>query len=384
MHLSKEFASSRGSVFAAQDVHFETRDNEFFVLLGPSGCGKSTVLNLIAGLEQPTGGEIWFDEKFIASSDRNVCLTPKERNVAMVFQSYALYPHLSIYDNIAFPLRISRESEKNIKDSVDHVASMLKIGHLLTAKPGELSGGQRQRVAIGRAIVRHPAIFLLDEPLSNLDAQLRTSTRAELKNLQRQLGITTVYVTHDQVEAMSLGNRIALLRNGRVEQIGTAEELYEKPINAFVARFIGSPPMNLLESQLLEVNGMLSVIIGEQKIESIQFSARGQIIPGEYMLGIRPEQISIQPQSQSDSLKGEVFSVEPLGREILLQVRVGNQEVIVITTDKVYAEAKSGTIINLQFNFAEAHLFEKTGGQRAVLSPQGNRLPTEIARSREH
>ena len=374
VHLSKEFVSSRGSVFAAQDVHFETRDNEFFVLLGPSGCGKSTVLNLIAGLEKPTSGEIWFDEQLIASTDKNLCLTPKERNVAMVFQSYALYPHMSIFDNLAFPLRISRESEKNIKESVDRVASMLKIKHLLTAKPGELSGGQRQRVAIGRAIVRHPTIFLLDEPLSNLDAQLRTSTRGELKNLQRQLGITTVYVTHDQVEAMSLGNRIALLHDGRIEQLGTAEELYGQPVNAFVARFIGSPPMNLLESRLLTQSGLLAVTIGEQRIESAESTGLGAVKPGEYIFGIRPEHIHLQERETVDSVRSELFAVEPLGREFLLQVRIENQDANVLTTEKKYAGAKAGTILNLRFDLSEAHLFEKTGSQRAVLSPSKSEI----------
>ena len=242
VRLSKKFVTARGSVFAVRDIDLETTESEFFVLLGPSGCGKSTVLNLIAGLEKPTGGEIWFDEKLAASSDKKVFLTPKERNVAMVFQSYALYPHMSIFENIAFPLKVAREEEASILESVSRVSSMLGISHLLRAKPGELSGGQRQRVAIGRAIVRQPSIFLLDEPLSNLDAQLRTATRMELKALQRQLEITTVYVTHDQVEAMSLGNRIALLNDGDIEQVGSPEELYNKPANAFVAKFIGSPP----------------------------------------------------------------------------------------------------------------------------------------------
>lgn len=369
VHLSKEFVSTRGSVFAAQDVHLETRDNEFFVLLGPSGCGKSTVLNLIAGLEKPTGGEIWFDGKLVASADRNVSLNPKERNVAMVFQSYALYPHLSVFDNIAFPLRIGKENESTIRESVNRVASRLSIEHLLNAKPAELSGGQRQRVAIGRAIVRHPAVFLLDEPLSNLDAQLRAATRAELKSLQRELEITTVYVTHDQVEAMSLGNRIALLRDGRVEQIGTAEELYNRPANTFVARFIGSPPMNLLESHFIIENAMPAVVIGEQRVESVESSGFRPLAPDQYILGIRPEHIYIEEHERAGSFKSELLAVEPLGREMLLQVRIENQDATVLTAERKFARATAGAILNLRFNLGEAHLFEKTGAQKRVLSP---------------
>jgi multiple sugar transport system ATP-binding protein len=369
-HLSKEFETPRGSVFAVKDVHFETAENEFFVLLGPSGCGKSTLLNLIAGLETPTGGEIWFDDKLVASSKRGVFLGPKQRNIAMVFQSYALYPHMSIFDNIAFPLKISKEKDEHIREAVNRVASMLGIAHLLSSKPGELSGGQRQRVAIGRAIVRHPAIFLLDEPLSNLDAQLRTSTRAELKSLQQQLGTTTIYVTHDQVEAMSLGNRIALLRDGRMVQIGTAEELYEKPANAFVARFIGSPPMNLLQSHLFRIDEALFVGIGGQEIGPVPAEGLKRFAPGEYILGIRPEHISIQQgRTGGKAIRSQSFSVDPLGREVLLQVRIEAQDAAVLTEERRYAESKAGTHFDLVFDFGKAHLFEKGGEQRALFSP---------------
>jgi multiple sugar transport system ATP-binding protein len=367
VHLSKEFASTRGSVFAAQDVHFETFDNEFFVLLGPSGCGKSTVLNLIAGLEKPTGGEIWFDESLVASAERNIHLTPKERNVAMVFQSYALYPHLSVFDNIAFPLKIAKESDHSVQESVNRVATMLSIQHLLNAKPAELSGGQRQRVAIGRAIVRRPAIFLLDEPLSNLDAQLRTATRAELKSLHRKLEITTIYVTHDQVEAMSLGNRIALLHDGRAEQIGTAEELYARPVSTFVARFIGSPPMNLLNCRLYVLNAGWTVMMGGQRVEPVESSSWASLAPNEYILGIRPEHIHIEEHESARTFKAELLAVEPQGRELLLQVRIEHQDAVVLTADKQYAKAKAGTLLNLCFDFCEVNWFEATGAQRSVL-----------------
>lgn len=368
IHLSKEFTTRRGSVIAARDIHFETEDSEFFVLLGPSGCGKSTVLNLIAGLETPGSGEIWFGEKLVAAAEKKVFLGPKDRNVAMVFQSYAIYPHMSIFDNIAFPLRIARIAGQQIETSVKQVAGMLGIEHLLKAMPGELSGGQRQRVAIGRAIVRQPAIFLLDEPLSNLDAQLRTSTRAELKNLQRQLGITTLYVTHDQVEAMSLGHRIALLKDGRAEQIGTGEALYERPANTFVAGFIGSPPMNLLKSRLSEADGAMTIAIGGRQIETDALRGMHPHGPGDYVLGIRPEDISLQ--QGKGHLKAELFSVEHLGREILLQVRIEKEALTILTTDKKYADAKAGDILELKFNLAKVHFFEKEGEQKAIFHPE--------------
>jgi multiple sugar transport system ATP-binding protein len=221
-HLSKGFRSIRGNVFALRDISMEIENGEFFVLLGPSGSGKSTLLNLISGLETPTHGEIWFDRMLVASHAKGVSLSPKERNVAFVFQSYALYPHMNVFENIAFPLKIRGTERGGIRESVERTASLLEISDLLSAKPGELSGGQRQRVAIARAIVRHPNIFLLDEPLSNLDPQLRLSMRTELKKIQRSLGVTTIYVTHDQTEAMSLGDRIAVLRNGEIEQTGHA------------------------------------------------------------------------------------------------------------------------------------------------------------------
>ena len=218
--LAKRYKSLRGPVFALNGVSLEIEDGEFFVLLGPSGSGKSTLLNLISGLEKPTMGDIWFDGSLVASGSKKVFWSPRDRNVAFVFQSYALYPHLNVFENIAFPLRIKGVKKAQVKRAVEETASKLEISGLLCAKPGELSGGQRQRVAIARAIVRRPSTFLLDEPLSNLDPQLRFTMRSELKDLQRNLGITTVYVTHDQIEAMSLGDRIAVLRDGGIEQIG--------------------------------------------------------------------------------------------------------------------------------------------------------------------
>ncbi|HEY7368489.1 MAG TPA: ATP-binding cassette domain-containing protein, partial [Thermoanaerobaculia bacterium] len=238
--LSKVFRP--GQPPAVDSVDLESREGEFLVLLGPSGSGKSTVLRMIAGLEEPTSGEVWIGGRVVND------LTARERGVAMVFQSYALYPHLTVARNIAFPLRARGVPKAQQREKVERAAAMFRISHLLDRKPRELSGGERQRVAIARAIVRDPSVFLLDEPLSNLDAKLRASAREELEKFQRQLGVTTIYVTHDQVEAMAMGDRIVVLSEGRVRQIGAPAEVYDDPADTFVATFLGSPPMNLLES----------------------------------------------------------------------------------------------------------------------------------------
>ncbi|TNF48367.1 ABC transporter ATP-binding protein [bacterium] len=232
-----------GDVTAVDGVNLRSEDGEFLVLLGPSGCGKTTLLRMIAGLEAPTSGEILIDNKVMTE------LPPRTRNIAMVFQSYALYPHMTVFKNIAFPLRPLGTAKKDIKKKVEWSAGMFGIEHLLDRKPRELSGGERQRVALARAMVREPSLFLLDEPLSNLDAKLRTSAREELQQLQSRMGITALYVTHDQVEAMGLGNRIVVMNEGKVRQMGTPHEVYRKPADTFVATFLGSPPMNLVEKE---------------------------------------------------------------------------------------------------------------------------------------
>ena len=357
VELTKSFFSRHGSVLAVNNVNLEINSGEFFVLLGPSGCGKSTMLNLIAGLEKPTKGEIWFDETLVASASKKVFLPPKARNVAMVFQSYALYPHLSVFENIAFPMRISRTKEHLIKESVQRVASMLAISELLDRKPGELSGGQRQRVAIARAIVRKPNVFLLDEPLSNLDAQLRASTRGELKNLQRNLGITTLYVTHDQIEAMSLGDRIAVLKDGKIVQIGTPDDLYESPVNPFVATFIGSPPMNLLKSSISYDKGSFFITVGNTKIKLPENKAKK--IKGlkskDCLIGIRPEHIYINPTSAKQTLKGKITSIEPLGKDLLLHISIGENEFTAVSSKKRFKEFE---IVDVEFDTEKIHIFE--------------------------
>src|SRR5213596_975281 len=280
--LRKEF---EGTV-AVENLDLEVRDKEFVVLLGPSGCGKTTTLRCIAGLEEADGGEIYIGDRLVNDLD------PKERNIAMVFQSYALYPHMTVYGNMAFPLENARLSEREVVDRVNRTAKLLQIEALLGRKPAQLSGGQRQRVALGRAIVREPTVFLMDEPLSNLDAQLRVVMRAELKKLQKDLGVTTIYVTHDQVEAMTMADRVALLNKGMLQQYDGPRSLYSHPANEFTAAFIGSPPINLIECDL--VDGSLldaadfSVPLPDQFAE-----ACGRNSTTKLVLGVRPQDIHV-------------------------------------------------------------------------------------------
>lgn len=356
VNVRKEFSSLRGRITAVDGLDLEVDDGEFFVLLGPSGCGKSTVLNLIAGLEKPTLGEIWFDNRLVACMEKRVFLTPKERNVAMVFQDYALYPHMSVFENIAFPLRIARVDRDRVRASVRNAALKLKIGELLAAKPAELSGGQRQRVAIARAIVREPDLFLLDEPLSNLDAQLRISTRGELKSLQKSLGITTIYVTHDQVEALTLGDRIAVLKDGKAVQVGTPEELYSAPSDAFVAGFIGSPPMNLLKGSLLEEENRLLVQTGRLKLRLPEDKSTrlGELKHGEIMLGIRPEDMEVIRVKETGSHEARVCSVEPTGRDVILRLSVEGCDLSAVTRAGAYCE---GEDVYVRFDISKLHIF---------------------------
>jgi multiple sugar transport system ATP-binding protein len=357
LNITKEFVSLRGRVVALEDVSVKINEGELFVLLGPSGCGKSTLLNLIAGLEKPTTGRIQFDSTIVADTERKIFLTPKERNVAFVFQSYALYPHLNVFENIAFPLRIGHREKLEINKTVEQTAATLEISDLLSAKPAELSGGQRQRVAIARAIVRKPNVFLLDEPLSNLDAQLRIAMRAEIKNLQEKLRITTIYVTHDQVEAMALGDRIAVLNRGKIEQIGTPKVLYESPASIFVARFIGSPSMNLIEAHLSEADGKLYVILGNQKLivppEKIQNFK--ELKTNQFILGLRPEHITVSPADNTQTLEAAIHSVEPLGREVVAYLHI-NGHTVTALSDK--GDFKKGQQVRVKLRLNQMHIFK--------------------------
>jgi multiple sugar transport system ATP-binding protein len=359
--VGKTFHSLRGTVRAVRDVNLAVGEGELFVLLGPSGCGKSTVLNLAAGLVKPTSGEIRLGGKVVASGDGKVFVPPKERNVAMVFQSYALYPHLTVFENIAFPLRVAGDKQSDIRAAVAHAGRTLGIGEILHARPAELSGGQRQRVAIARAIVRKPALFLLDEPLSNLDAGLRASTRSELKRLQRELGVTTLYVTHDQTEAMTLGDRIALLRDGVVVQTGTPRDLYERPETPFAASFIGSTPMNLLKLSVLKEGGDLYLCLGRGRlpIPPKQAARVRSLGPAGILFGIRPEDVRIARGPVARAVTATVTAVENLGRESLLQVRVGEATLSVLSGDKTIRE---GETVALEIPLDTAHFFREGDG----------------------
>jgi multiple sugar transport system ATP-binding protein len=360
LDVTKEYVTLRRRTMALRQLNLEIRPREFFVLLGPSGCGKSTLLNVIAGIDKPTNGDIWLGEELFCSVKNRRFLSPRERNVAMVFQDYALYPHLTVAQNIGFPLRIRRVAAGEIDAAVAKTAERLGLGGLLAAKPAELSGGQRQRVAIARAIIRRPNLFLLDEPLSNLDAQLRASTRIELKELQVELAVTTVYVTHDQVEAMTLGDRIAVLREGRLEQVGTPEELYERPANAFVGRFIGSPPMNLLRARLSRAGetGTLHVAGNEVELsseESGRFSAAGS---DPFLAGIRPEDLRLTDGPAH--IRARVTGAERLGRETLVYVSAGEETVTFLVEEGIPA---SGEEVGMSLDLGRVHVFT---GERSV------------------
>ncbi|HEY7516255.1 MAG TPA: ABC transporter ATP-binding protein, partial [Vicinamibacteria bacterium] len=305
--------------------------------------------------------EILLGGETVAAPARKVFVTPKERNVAMVFQSYALYPHLDVFGNIAFPLRIAGWKEESIRAEVSRAAEMLGIGELLRARPAELSGGQRQRVAIARAIVRKPRVFLLDEPLSNLAAALRAATRAELKRLQRALGVATMYVTHDQTEAMTLGDRVALMREGRIHQTGTPRELYENPGTPFAASFIGPAPMNLLAAEVFEEKGGLHLRIGEERLSLPAGTAREarRLGAGRILLGVRPERIRIAGEPGPSALRGTVASVENLGRERLVSVETAGGVVAVLTDGEA---PKEGDVVGLELPLETASVFRPEEG----------------------
>jgi multiple sugar transport system ATP-binding protein len=306
---------------AVSDLNLRTRDGEFMVLVGPSGCGKTTALRMVAGLEDISEGEIKIGDRVVNE------ISSRDRDIAMVFQSYALYPHLSVYENIAFSLRLRKEKKAEVDRRVREAARILDLEPLLDRKPRALSGGQRQRVAMGRAIVRQPAAFLMDEPLSNLDAKLRVQMRAEISKLQRNLGTTTIYVTHDQVEAMTMGDRVAVMRRGELQQVAPPQELYDRPANLFVGGFIGSPAMNLLEAKLERRNGTLDVALGEQRIgiDDELLSARPALADYEgrkVVLGVRPEQLedaALVPDAGDDRrIRGRVELREALGSELMV------------------------------------------------------------------
>lgn len=363
----------RGRVVAVDHISFYVANGEFCVLLGPSGCGKTTVLQCIAGLIRPSAGEIIINEKIVTSVEKNIFVPPRDRNVAMVFQEYALYPNLTVRKNLAFPLECQRLPRKEIETRVNSVAEMLGILELLDRRPAQLSGGQRQRVALGRALVRQPAVFLLDEPLGNLDAQLREQVRYELKRIQRQLHATMIYVTHDQNEALTLADQIVLLKDGKIEQKGTPQELYEMPANLFVASFIGSPPMNLMEGTV--VTNAVSVEI-KTDIFTINTEALGitqDLAPGtKVMLGIRPADLADHPSSPADlHITATVDLFEPMGDSAILHVVSGGHRMTAKWRGKF---VRTGEPVSLFVNPLKIHVFALPDGVRVpkVLGNKGS------------
>ena len=350
--LSKHFKG----VKAVDNISLEIREGEFLSLLGPSGCGKTTTLRLIAGLETPTSGEIFFDEKTVTK------LPPAKRNVAMVFQSYALYPHMTAFENIAFALEVRGVAKDERKKMVEDIAVFLRIEDLLDRKPAQLSGGQRQRVALARSIVRSPSVYLMDEPLSNLDAKLRLLMRAELKKLQEKLKVTTVYVTHDQIEAMTMSNRVAIMNDGAIQQIGTADELYSRPASTWVAGFIGSPPMNLVDCSLTESEDEKLLDAGEFIIhldEDLGNLLMRNAGSAELTLGVRPGDLSIHSETQPNSIKGKIHTLEPVGEYAIVNVAVGDY-LIRAKVDPAFSGAPEEEVY-LTFDERAMYVYERGG-----------------------
>ncbi len=341
-----------GRTEVLKGIELEVPAGEFMVVLGPSGCGKTTLLRIIAGLESPTEGDVLF------SGERVTDLEPKERNIAMVFQNYALYPHMTAYENQAFSLKIARNKKRVIDEAVNRTAEMLGLEQLLARLPRELSGGQRQRVAMGRAIVRSPRVFLFDEPLSNLDAKLRVQMRVEIKDLHRSLGVTSIYVTHDQVEAMTMADRIVVMNGGRIEQVGAPLEIFDKPANRFVAGFTGSPAMNFL-SATIEANGSGALArVAENQAIPLQkgFGAeRGRGV----LVGVRPHQLAV---SETDGLHAVVKGVQPTGVETIIVCDADGRELVMQSLERV--QLQEGEEIRITANPGDVHLFDAETGAR--------------------
>lgn len=351
-------------VVAVNSVTFEIKDKEFVVLVGPSGCGKTTTLRMIAGLEEVSAGKIYIGEKQVND------IPPKDRDIAMVFQSYALYPHMSVYENMAFGLKLRRIRKKEIQQRVDEAAEILGLTTLLDRLPKQLSGGQKQRVALGRAIVRQPAVFLMDEPLSNLDAKLRVQMRAELKRIQEKLQATVIYVTHDQIEAMTLGERIAVILNGEVQQLDAPLEIYNHPANRFVSGFIGSPPMNFIKGHIVKKNGNFNF---ESEDLAIPLLAAindlvSPYVDREVTFGIRPQDIYEERRAksleQSHMLKMRVEFRELMGSETYLYMKCGATP-LVARVDAI-SNIKSGSSYNAVLNLQKIHIFE-ANTQKAIV-----------------
>ena len=353
-HINKSF----GDVHVVKDMNLAINDGEFMVLVGPSGCGKTTSLRMIAGLEEITSGELKIGDRIVND------VPPKDRDIAMVFQSYALYPHMTVRDNMAFGLKLRKLPKADIEKRVNEAAGILSLEKLLDRKPKELSGGQRQRVALGRAIVREPAVFLMDEPLSNLDAKLRVQTRAEIARLHQRMGTTFVYVTHDQVEAMTMGTRIAVMSEGLLQQVGTPQVLYDQPANRFVAGFIGSPSMNFLDVTFDSSGGTPKLVGPESWTANLphRFATSVGATSGRRLVaGFRPEHLELDPvEGDTVTIPGRADVVEYLGNEELLHVTAAGKDIVAIVGSD--HRVKPGDMLNLILPLSKLHLFDAESG----------------------
>jgi multiple sugar transport system ATP-binding protein len=352
-HVTKKF----GEVTAVNDLDIEIKDKEFLVLVGPSGCGKTTALRLVAGLEEITAGNIYIGERLVND------VAPKDRDIAMVFQSYALYPHMSVYDNLAFGLKLRKTPKADIDRRVKNAAEILQIGALLDRKPKQLSGGQRQRVALGRAIVREPKVFLMDEPLSNLDAKLRVQTRAEISKLHQRLQTTIIYVTHDQVEAMTMGTRIAVINNGLLQQLDTPQTLYDKPANMFVAGFIGSPAMNFFDAKLVGTMDDMWVDGGtfKVKVPADKALTLGRYLNRDVIFGVRPEDMYDRQFAREalpeSTVKVSVDVVEPMGSEVYLYLLTGTKSFSARMDSRT--QVRPGQDMEVVWDMEHMHVFDR-------------------------
>ncbi|MDZ5737317.1 ABC transporter ATP-binding protein [Pseudomonas asiatica] len=358
-----------------KDIQLSIKDGEFLILVGPSGCGKSTLMNCIAGLEQITGGAILIDQQDVSG------MSPKDRDIAMVFQSYALYPTMSVRENIEFGLKIRKLPQAAIDEEVARVAKLLQIEHLLARKPAQLSGGQQQRVAMGRALARRPKIYLFDEPLSNLDAKLRVEMRTEMKLMHQRLKTTTVYVTHDQIEAMTLGDKVAVMKDGIIQQFGTPQQIYNDPANQFVASFIGSPPMNFIPVRLTQQDGRLLAVLdsGQARCELPLGMAADEMDGREVILGIRPEQIALGAAEGNGlpGIRAEVQVTEPTGPDLLVFVTLNQTKVCCRLAPDV--GCRVGDNLNLQFDPARVLLFDAASGERLHLATTAATMKDNVA-----
>ncbi|MEK6265721.1 MAG: sn-glycerol-3-phosphate ABC transporter ATP-binding protein UgpC [Clostridium sp.] len=359
LSLKHIFKVYPGNVTAVKDFNLEIEDKEFIVFVGPSGCGKSTTLRMIAGLEEITKGEIYIGDKLVND------MAPKDRDIAMVFQNYALYPHMTVYDNMAFGLKLRKMPKDEIKEKVTNVAKTLDIEHLLDRKPKALSGGQRQRVALGRAIVRNPKVFLMDEPLSNLDAKLRVQMRTEIAKLHHKLQTTFIYVTHDQTEAMTMGTRIVVMKDGLAQQVDTPHNIYENPVNMFVAGFIGSPQMNFMDAKVLEQNGEVvlsfdneTIVLPKDKAEIIKEKS---FIGKTVVMGIRPEDIDdgteFLEKNKNSVIEANVEVAELMGAETNIYMSKGDTSIVARVNGS--SKAKVGDKIKIAFDTSKIHVFDK-------------------------